>query len=462
MEHSLTKRLASGGAAQAYTHATYVVIQLVTIPVLIHAWGLGLYGEWLIVSAIPIYLQMSDAGFTTAAQNDMTIAVGRGDWQAALDAFQSTWLLVMAISLAVVLVAGGAGAFLPLSEWLNLSSLTGDTFAIVFFLFAVYVAIGFQSGLLYAGFHCAGQYGLGHFLVANVRLLEYVLLVLAVLFGGGPLNAVAALVIGRIAGTIGIWIVLRWKNPRIRLGHAHARLATTKRLVRPAVAFMAFPLGNALNVQGMVLVAGIAISPVAAAIFSTLRTMTRFGLQLVRAVNAITMPEVSRAFGANDLPLLRKLHHRSCQVAIWGSVPVALGFVLFGDWLLQTWTNGAVPMRWSVFLLLIAVFVLNAPSLASLTLAYATNRHARLAVVYSTVNVLTLGLAYVCATRFGLVGIAFALIAAETVMAAYVLRTSLRLLDDTGMNFASILIRPPIWLLEIFLKRRQRYPASDS
>ncbi len=35
-------------------------IQLVSVPVFLHFWGPKLYGEWLVLSAIPVYLGFTD------------------------------------------------------------------------------------------------------------------------------------------------------------------------------------------------------------------------------------------------------------------------------------------------------------------------------------------------------------------------------------------------------------------
>lgn len=53
-------------------------IQLVSVPVFLHFWGPKLYGEWLVLSAIPIYLGLTDFGFGSVAATEMTMQVARG------------------------------------------------------------------------------------------------------------------------------------------------------------------------------------------------------------------------------------------------------------------------------------------------------------------------------------------------------------------------------------------------
>ena len=55
-----TGRIARGLAANIAGTVLTVIIQLVSVPVLLGAWGVDVYGEWLILSAVPLYLALSD------------------------------------------------------------------------------------------------------------------------------------------------------------------------------------------------------------------------------------------------------------------------------------------------------------------------------------------------------------------------------------------------------------------
>ena len=106
MHHHVTRRILHGLGANAYGQLVVIVIQLAGVPILLHAWGTQLYGEWLILAAIPTYLSMTDLGFSQSAGNDMTARMARGDIAGALAVFQSLSVLVYGLALAgLVLVA---------------------------------------------------------------------------------------------------------------------------------------------------------------------------------------------------------------------------------------------------------------------------------------------------------------------------------------------------------------------
>jgi hypothetical protein len=80
-------RLIRGFGATALGPVVTAIVQIVSVPLFLHVWGAKLYGKWLIISAIPNYLALSDMGFATAACNDITMRVIADD--------RETWARVM-------------------------------------------------------------------------------------------------------------------------------------------------------------------------------------------------------------------------------------------------------------------------------------------------------------------------------------------------------------------------------
>lgn len=55
------------------------IIQLGSVPLLLHAWGAPKYGDWLLLYAIPSYRGLSDLGFGDASGSDMFVRVAAND-----------------------------------------------------------------------------------------------------------------------------------------------------------------------------------------------------------------------------------------------------------------------------------------------------------------------------------------------------------------------------------------------
>ena len=73
--HGLRQRLMRGFGATALNPIATAIIQLGSVPILLHAWGATKYGDWLLLSAIPSYLTLSDLGLGAASGSDMSMRV---------------------------------------------------------------------------------------------------------------------------------------------------------------------------------------------------------------------------------------------------------------------------------------------------------------------------------------------------------------------------------------------------
>src|SRR5439155_25845413 len=152
--------------------------------------------------------------------------------------------------------------------------------------------------------------------------------------GFGPVAAAAAFFIIRVVATPANAIVLARRHPWLRFGFGEARLTQLRTLVRPALANTGIPLALALNVQGMVLVVGATLGPIAVVTFSTLRTLTRLALQMVSTVSHAAEPELASAFGKGDQVLLRTVYHHALRGSFWLALTVSIGLALTGAWIL--------------------------------------------------------------------------------------------------------------------------------
>jgi O-antigen/teichoic acid export membrane protein len=455
---TLRSRLLKGTGAQAFSQVVQIFIRLSEVPLLLAFWGPQLYGEWLMLAAIPAYLAIGDGGFATAACRDMTMKSGAGDRQGALAVFQSTWLLLLTVSLVAFALAYGFATLAPLHKWLGFSAISTADTRVVLLLLVTHVLIGFQGGLLNGGFWVSGNYPSGMALGALTQLLEFLGLAVAVFLGGGPAQAATGYVCGRAAGTGLMWLGQRRSSPWLNHGFKHATIRELKRLTAPAFASLAFPLGNALNIQGMRLVVGLALSPAAVAVFTPLRTLSRLAMQPRVIVNQLVQPEMALAYGAKDDGLFSRLFTKSCQLAFWGCILAALAVATGAHWLFPIWTKGKLFMHWPVFSMLLVGVVINSLWYTALMVLYATNRHTRVAVYYTSVygaGAFVIG--YLATKYSGLNGAALSLIVAESIMAVIVIRVALAMAHLKIRRWACSVIGPPFYMINttfLLLARR--------
>jgi len=446
---SVKRRIATALAANAFGQAVTVVSQLLLPPLFFRFWGAPLYGEWLLLSSIPAYLAMADVGIGSAAGNEMVMRAGAGDRRGAQATFLGA-LWVATIAAAVVVVVGAvAAALCGLWHWPATPHMASTDAAYILLLLAVGVAMGFAGSVLSAGFRSSERNALGISLSNAGRLLEVVLTAVLLLCQMPPLLICATFIAVRLLmlGLQALW--LRRVGGWLFAPGARADRQLVRRLVRPALGFMAFPLGNALVLQGPLMIIGATMGGAGVAMFSSLRTLARVPMQVTNMFNSSIWPELSRAHGAGNLELLRRMHRISWLTNLLLILPMALGQIILGQWVVRHWLGAAAPYDAGVFGALVMITAISVIWNASSVVLAAINMHAKLGRDYLATSAIGLSAAALCSSFGGWASLLVPQLLAEVVLLYLVLPTVLRLTGDCCGDF----YRGIVWELHRLVRR---------
>ena len=452
---TLKRRLVSAFGASVLGPVVTVFVQLINVPVMLHYWGAHLYGEWLILSTIPAYLILTDLGFGNVAGSDMTMRVHRGDREGALETFQSIAVMVLLVSVILGVLLSAVIFVLPIHRLLHLSSMSSTETKDTLFFLCLNCLVLLQWSVIGAAYRCAGRYALVMFFVNVFRVMEAASFLTLLVWHAGPVQ-LSMLMLGiSIVGTTWLLFMKMKMIPWLPLGLRHANLKRVHELWRPALAYMSFPTGSAISLQGMTMMVGIVMGPLAVALFNPMRTLSRPVFQLTDAVKFSVWQELSAAFGQRNWHLARKLHRAACQISVLLALLATLLLAVLGKRIFALWTHGRLVMDVPAFYILLAVVFLNSFWNASSSVPLAANKHHGLAVVYLFFTSLSLLLAYPLIRILGLSGAGIALTTCEIAMSIYVVQMSNKLLSDRWPAFAaSMLELTPFCALREKLFRR--------
>ena len=461
MDGRIKRRLALGFASNWVSKLASTITQLVQVPLFFHFWAASVYGNWLIVSAIPTYLTFSSIGFGNVASNEMTMLNSAGDREGALGVFQSCWWLISIICAAVGMLLVLVLYLVPAASLLNIHAISeSDTKWIIVYL-GLSVLLGQLEQLMSAAYTCVARYAFGSFLKSIISFAAFSATMVPIVLGYGPRTMALVYAITSALGTLTLVLFVRKDIPWIEFGWKHARFSEIRRLASPAFAFMGFPIGIALNLQGTLIAVGYALGPVDVAIFASARTVSRVALQMVQMVNATFWPELSLAYGAKNVALTRTLHRRACQLALIIAVFVVACMMTAGPYFLHHWTGGHVPPSRPLLAILLLVVVVYSLWSTSSTMIVSTNQHQTMAAIYLAATSLTCVACFYLARWEGLYGAAAALLISELAMNFYVLPASLRIAHDTFPAFmASMAHYPPSLRPGVLLARLRRGKAT--
>lgn len=399
---STRRRLLNNTLSNFASLGLNALMQFLQVAVLSACWSLEKYGIWIMLSTIPSYLALSDLGFLAAAQSDMTMSYSRHDFTKVQSIYQSITAMFGLFLFVCVLLASPLAA-LPL--WGGDVPVFLKDYGTLIFLFIVYACLALCSRTVLAGYRSTGFYALGSFIYEISVTLEGLAILGAAISGGSFFTCVLSGMGMRLCSSFALYFHLKHLNPFMRLGFSHVSYSEIKRLFKPALAAMAIPLSMTINIQGLVFVAGIILSPAAAAVLTPVRTASRVIVQLVGTFNRGAMPEISRTASSGDKASLSRLLKASRLSQYFILLPATALFALGGKSAVELWTHGhIVPSYVFVALMATAAFFNGSWNFLS-NILLATNDHIGISRNLSISSLLTVVIAIPMGHFLGLEGI---------------------------------------------------------
>ena len=437
----LKKNVIMNFGANAFGQAVTVLIQLASVPIYLKYWGVKEYGEWLILSAIPTYIGLSDVGFASAAATEMTVAYSRGEMAKARQIYQSIWTLITFISTMIGVAMCLILMNIDITRFLSINVMNQEDAKLTLLVMVVYVLIGLQANILNAAFRSVGRYAFVTFFGNIVRLGEWFGAVLTIFLGGKAPEVAVAMLCVKAIGTFFIYRVAETNIVNLNIGWGDASYKTIRFLFKPAITYMAFPMGLSLNLQGMVLVVGAILGPTAVVIFSTYRTLTRTLVQFVTLLNYSAWPEISAAYGEKKIELIMNLHRKVSGATLWIALLSVVFISITGDWIVKTWTHASFQSNHLLLLTMLVVSFVNVLWQTSWVVLVATNRHIELGLIFIGCTLATLFLSVCAGKMFGLIGVGIVLILCEIPMLICTIRKALNELDDQVGKYCKFMFR---------------------
>lgn len=328
--------------------------------------------------------------------------------------FQSTWLLNSSLSgLVVSLAMVGTWILLPHSP----------TFAnegVVFLVLVIYSVLVMNARVWLGAFRASHNYVLGTLLYDGWLPLETLVGVSTAYIGGDLVSSATAMLLMRLLSSVIMWILLRRRLSWLSLGFREASLKEMRELAPPALGALAIPIALALNLQGSLLLAGLAISPAAAATLGAVRTVSRAAIQVAAVVNRATMPELAAAWATKQSDVFHRIVAMNFASLAVILLPAATIFAIFGRIIIQLWTHGAIHADAHFVWLMALALPIHGYWYFGLNLLLASNQHTRISLQLAVLAGISLVPAFVMARLLGINGIAAVLLGFEIISAVLV------------------------------------------
>lgn len=413
---SVKSRIFKGIGANSFGQIVNLLIQLVSVPILISSWGFDKYSEWIVISAIPTYLALSDLGVTTAASSKVVIWHERAKYFNASAIYSTSFAFLLAASLTIISGTIFCLLYLDIFDLLNLKHINSGEGAIILVNLICYSMLCLFTNMIAIRFRAYKCYPLSSFIMNFIRMLEWTVALGIAHYTQSLLATSATLLITRLTGLIAKNIIANCLGIKLKFMFSSINKRAFKTLVKPSISSLAFPIGLAMNVQGLVIILSITLSPAQAAIFSLYRTISRVLVQLSAIVNQSIWPEISYAYSAGDYPLLKKMISAALKVSLSSASIMGIFIILFGRDIFNLWSGRGADYSSSIMTILIIGAIINVAWQIYWVTLMATSNHSSFAVVFMLASTLSTTVIYYTSDSLGLIGACYIIVAAELIL----------------------------------------------
>jgi O-antigen/teichoic acid export membrane protein len=448
-------RLGRTFAAHGLIQIANFLSVILTVPLLITAWGLPVYTDWLLIVALPSFFSLADFGFGQAVASEVGKLWAAGELEEANKIYQTGLTIIFFSCLICALIFIPVVQVIPVQKILRVTAISPDLTRTLSIIFAMQVLLAQLVGVLRAAFRTQGLESLSVAITSLNGIGSLISVVITWLFHGTPLT-LACMMFGFSVLVISlIYIEGRRRVTWLKTRFCRITKESVKPILAPGIGMNLINLAQGLSLQGTFLAVSYAINPQAAAIFNSTRTLTRSVNQLANMVTYTFYSEFSTSIGASNFDLAKRLHHRSSQVSFWLSLFASLCLAVVGRPIFLTWTKHKMPFNVPLFSLLLLSLVITALYSGSIAAPMAVNKHLKMSIYYCFASVVSVGVCWAACRFMGLAGGGIGTLALAVIMLIIIVPIAINIVHDNFGEWISATFNPNFnWLIHR-LKRKK-------
>ena len=413
----MRKRLIQGIGANFLGQIISLASRVLLVPLFLTAWGVKVYGEWLLLASMVAYLSLADLGGQLYIVNRLTQAYALGDLPQFRKTLHTGLALFLILPLAVFLGFLGLMLVFPPGSLLQITITSRQVVFLVLAILAFQFVFSLPQGILLGVYRSVGLLPRGVMLTNIMQLLALILVALGLWLHGG-LPAIACL---QLLPYLGVGLVAGWdlnrRFPQFRLFSLRdADLSLGLTFIRPSLHFFGIQLSQAFSIQGTVLVVGMLLGSVQVVVFSTMRTIVNLIRSFFELPSHAAWPELTRLDAQGEEEKFFLLFRAIFRATLIAAVIFMAIFHFWGENIYHVWLRKTVPYQQRVmdlFLIYMGEYLVWFTCCHPLM---ATNRHRTLAKMLLVSSLLNLGLAYLGGWHLGLPGVILGMIAGDLLL----------------------------------------------
>jgi len=413
-QSSPIKRMSAGLAAGMVGQFLGIFYRLLLPPLFLKIWGVGVYGDWLVLTSMVAYLALTEVGGGVYVINRLNQLFIKNDLAGFRDLLNTAliFFVVISVSITVILIIGIN--FLP-NAWLTtFKFISGSTLRIVAAILAIQITISIPQSMILGIYRAVGNMPRGIMFANSVLFLQLVFVGLGLFINLSPIEIATLQLLPVIVSAV--WAVFDLKQRFPELWVDFGRIFNpllVKGILIPSSYFFLIQLSLVLSIQGTALIVGFMFGSLEVVIFTTLRTVANIIKSLLALFTTASWPEITGLDARSDDLRLGRVFQFIQRTNTLLAVVVGLFLLNLGDQLYKIWLSDLDYVDSDFIVYMVVLIMIQVGWLGYSNLMMATNKHKCLSILFIISAMISLIFAYIGAVNNGLKGMMIGMIFAE-------------------------------------------------
>ena len=453
---SLISRLFFGITSTSLSQLIGILQTIITVPFFISAWGVDQYGKWIILTSITMYINLLDFGGQNYIGNILTNNFLRKEYdnfRNNLSKGLSVFIYITIITIVIISIL----TFLLKKYFLNHNLNITDLY--IFLIVGLAFLISIPSGILITVYRACGKYTRATMIGNLLKIISLISTMILLILKISMLNYSIFILISGIIGTLIFIIDIRNSFKfitGISINYQNAKKGFE--FLRGSASFWIISLSNIINIQGVILVLSLYVSPATVVLYTTHKMFGNMIGYIGSVFQAPFWPEITNLWTLDHKTKLRRLLLKSISIIMLLSALFIFIIWLFIPYFYTIWSNNKLNINTTILFYIFLQSFLSSGWTTSGWILYATNNTNKIAI-FSLLNaMLTILFSFILIPKFQILGLCFATILGDFLFGfiAYPLTVShilkLKTFKIYKIFFDLILITIPIFLFFFIFK----------
>lgn len=442
----MLKRTLSGTLVTTAGTVITALQQLLLVPLFLWAWGKDVYGEWLAIYAVVVYLPLLNIGMQNCVINGLTQSRSKGDMSEYIRILHSTLRLYLLVTVSFAFVYGLFVFLAPFTSWLKIVKTPEMEVRYATFILGLYMLSTIPFGLATGVYQSLGQFP-RKAMVGSMQQVLLILLLTIVLFLKGSMVMASLVHCIAIAAVI-FYVVfdVQRRYPDVKFGFSHADWEVAIKFIVPSLFFFVISLSYMIKLQGSVLVISSILGSGAVAVFCIHRTLANVIWQMVNPTRLAVWPEITAADASGREAQVRLLHNALMKLTLFMSISFAIFLYFSGENIIRMWTGGKIGFQSSLWLLLLIYLPITCVFENSALFQMSTNKHYRVAICQITSVTFGIILSIMLTKVWGITGALLGFVIADASICWIIPLGTIKLVKTTKSEFIFNIILKSGWV----------------